>query len=224
MEFTRYAIFFTPPPGSFATAGAIWLGWDIAAGKPVQSPHPDLVKRPQKYGFHATLKAPFTLADGATQRGLEAAIDTLVQDQPRVTLTGLEVTALGRFAALTVMGDTAALGTLAARCVTGLDGFRAPLTALERRRKTRPNMAADLTANLDRWGYPHVLDAFRFHMTLSRPLQADERQSVLAAAHAHFAPYLSVPFVIGAVTLVGEGTDGLFREIKRFELQGAADA
>src|SRR5262249_53439438 len=40
--------------------------------------------------------------------------------------------------------------------------------------------------NLDRWGYPYVFEDFRFHLTLTGPIDADRRGSVLALLQARF--------------------------------------
>ena len=81
----RYAIYYTPPEQSeLAKKAAAWLGRDAFTGEksaPVASGplsagevayHTASARR---YGFHATLKAPFRLAPGESEQGLAAAID-----------------------------------------------------------------------------------------------------------------------------------------------------
>lgn len=219
--FTRYAIYYTPPK-ALADKGAAWLGWDLALGACVA--HPDLAdlagldvaaltKRPRKYGMHGTVKAPFALVAGTTQADLENALGSLCQDLSSVTCEGLEVATLGRFLALVPVGDQTALQQMAARVVEVLDPFRAPLSAgeLARRRQARLSDAQD--ANLQRWGYPHVMGQFRFHITLTGPVSRGDLAQVAARVAAYFAPDLPRPFVIDRLTLVGERPDGNFETV-----------
>lgn len=220
MAFKRYALYYTPPPGQFADLGAAWLGWDIATGHAVGTPDPAIVGRPRRYGFHATLKAPFFLADGCSEDDLKSAFEVLAQTQCPVRLDGLEITPLGGFVALVPVGNTDALEQLAAQCVAELDRFRAPMSEAERQRKTKPNMSAAHQQNLDNWGYAHVMDAFRFHMTLTGPLSKAVRRDVISQAQEHFAPISLSPLKICGIALVGETEAGTFVTIKRATLDG----
>ena len=40
---------------------------------------------------------------------------------------------------------------------------------------------------LDRWGYPYVMEEFRFHMTLTGRLDETRREAVLAMLRERFA-------------------------------------
>jgi putative phosphonate metabolism protein len=227
-EFTRYAVYFTPPPGAWAALGASWLGWDVAQGQPV--PHPDiaalpappeaLTETPRKYGFHATLKAPMRLAAQRTPQGLADALETVAAQTAPVTLEGLAVSTLGHFVALTPRGDVTALNAFAAGLVTSLDGFRAPATEAELARRRKSGLSPRQDALMLKWGYPYVLEEFRFHMTLSGRLDPEAAKAVQSALAPHFAQLLPGQVVIDAVTLAGEGADGRFREIRRYPLLG----
>lgn len=227
MTFTRYAIYYAPPAeAGWSRFGTRWLGWDLETGTEV--PHPDvpvldiaaITAVPRKYGLHATMKPPMRLAPGTTLDGMQAACERLAATQRPVTLDGLEIARLGRFLALRPVGDTAALDGLAAACVTQLDSFRAaaPEQELERRR------AAGLTdaqeANLRQWGYPYVLDQFRFHITLTGKLPKPDLPGVEAALASRLVPLLPRPFTIADLTLVGEAGDGRFHLIHRYPLTG----
>ena len=222
-EWRRHAIYFAPAPGALAGFGAAWLGWDAAAG--CAAPPADLpaalaerreaiTAEPRRYGFHATLKAPFTLAEGAPVAGLDAAAAALVAGQPAFALP-LRVAVVGRFVALVPEGEAAAVEALAAACVTGLDAFRAPPGAAELARRRAAGLDAAGEANLARWGYPYVLDRFRFHMTLTGSLGV-EREEVAAALAAHLAPLLGAAVPVDAVCRFSEGADGRFRLVRRF--------
>lgn len=180
--FHRAAIYFMPsvttPLGRF---GAGWLGRD-AEGGPVAARPPvpglddaalhRLTAEPRRYGFHATLRAPFVAADGLDAEGLVTAIARLAATLAPVTLDGgLSVRRIGSFLALVPASPSSALTDLAAAIVAGTDDLRRPLSADDRaRRIARGRLDARHSALLDRWGYPYVMDAFRFHMTLTGPL------------------------------------------------------
>ncbi|MEM6372835.1 MAG: DUF1045 domain-containing protein [Pseudomonadota bacterium] len=225
--FTRFAVYYTPAPGSpLAVFGAHWLGWDSAQG--VTRPHPpvdglrvaEVTATPRKYGFHGTIKPPFRLAEGTTAQGLSDAIEALCADAGPVTLEGLELARLGRFLALVPAGDAIPLADLAARAVRELDAFRAPPDAaeLEKRRAKRLNAAQE--AHLRAWGYPYVLDQFRFHLTLTGPLDAETGAAAHEALATQIADLSLAPFAVDALTLLGEGEDGRFQQIHRFALGG----
>ncbi|MFT6090105.1 DUF1045 domain-containing protein [Sulfitobacter sp.] len=228
--FKRYAIYFTPPPGGFTRLGTAWLGWDLAQGCTV--PHPDIAgvnvapitERPRKYGLHATIKAPFTLADGATEQGLTDALAAFCAARPSVILDGLALTQIGRFMALTPKGDTSALNGLASAAMQSLDGFRAPLGEAEFDRKNRPNMSDRQRQLLRQWGYPHVEEFFRFHITLTGPVPDAEMAQVRQAIEANLMPAIPAPFDIDSLTLCAEDMDGRFHQIERFALGKAANS
>ena len=47
---------------------------------------------------------------------------------------------------------------------------------------------------LEHWGYPYVMEEFRFHITLTEPLPDDrERNEVMAALREFAAPVLGRP-------------------------------
>ncbi|WP_170426828.1 DUF1045 domain-containing protein [Ruegeria arenilitoris] len=227
MTFTRYAIYFAPPAKAEWTKFATqWLGWDMEAGAEVA--HPDIegvhvaavTQVPRKYGLHATMKPPFRLNDGQSLADLRLACERLAATQPTVTLDGLDIARLGRFLALRPRGDTAGLNALAAACVRELDSFRAPAPAAELERRRAAGLTPEQDANLTRWGYPYVLDTFRFHITLSGKLDKPTLATVEAALDARLVPLLPSPFAINDLALMGEAGDGRFHLIQRYALSG----
>ena len=225
MKFDRYAIYFTPQ-GSLAEAGAAWLGWDVARGCVVAHPAvagldvATLTETPRKYGLHATLKPPFGLAEGTTADGLLAEFEALCTRLSPVTLDGLALTPLGRFLALTPEGGTAALNAMAAEVVRGLDTFSAPPAEADLARRRQANLTPAQEANLSQWGYPYVMEAFRFHVTLTGKLPKSDLPQVTAALAPYIAPHLPQPFVLSSLTLVGQAEDGMFHEVHRAALSG----
>ncbi|MCB1363787.1 MAG: DUF1045 domain-containing protein [Rhodobacteraceae bacterium] len=226
MEFTRYALYWLPPADAdwsrFATA---WLGWDIRAGRPVTHPPVDglprpaeeITRAPRRYGLHATMKPPFRLAAGQTRKQLEAACADLCAGLEPLSLPGLQPTRLGRFLALCPAQPGRSAAPLAARCVRALDRFRAPMARDERDRRAA-GLPPRLARNLAEWGNPHVMNVFRFHITLTAPLPPPDLARVEAALSVHLAPLLPAGLDLCDLSLVGEGTDGRFRLLHRFHL------
>ena len=135
------------------------------------------------------------------------------------TCDGLQLSRIGRFLALTVKGDTEGVSRIAATCVRELDSLRARATEDELARRRRSRLSAQQDKYLIRWGYPYVMDAFRFHMTLTGripPDQIDRWQRIVAER----MPALPAPFVMDTIALVGERMDGRFEMIQRYALTG----
>lgn len=224
--FKRYAIYYAPSPGALAEFGAAWLGWNLETGTACQ--HPDmpgldvesLTRTPRKYGLHGTVKPPFFLAEGTDFKELSDATQALCADQPRVRLDGLALTRIGGFLALTPLGETAALGGLAAAVVAGLDRFRAPASEAELARRRQARLTDRQEALLTRWGYPYVMEEFRFHITLTGRVPKEEIQALTGRLEPVFTPLLPAPFVISDLCLVGEDGDGKFHLIRRLPLLG----
>lgn len=229
----RYAVYFTPPPGPLADFGAAWLGWDMAEAREV--PGPDLpalpvardqiTAQPRRYGLHATLKAPFRLAPGADAAALLDAIRVTAAGLPALVLTGgLELADLSDCLALVPARPQPALDAMAAHLVEELDLFRAPLTPADHARRNPARLTPRQRALLDRWGYPFTHDQFGFHITLTGPLPDRDRQATRAALAPLLSPLLADPFPIASLTLAGEDSNGMFRELARVALRRPAIA
>jgi len=139
----RFAVYYAPrPETALGRFGVAWLGWDPERGAEVAPPAlrglprpwEEIVAAPRRYGFHATLKAPFRLAAGADPAGLDAAAAALAADRVAFAVP-VGLAALGPFLALTPRRPEPALAEIERACVQGLDGFRAPLTAARSRRR-----------------------------------------------------------------------------------------
>ncbi|MFX0545375.1 DUF1045 domain-containing protein [Roseovarius sp. S1116L3] len=226
--YLRYAIYWTPAPGPLAGFGADWLGWDPVTGS--ERPHiatadlpiAQITARPRKYGLHATLKAPFRLATDRTFDGLRSALDRFAGRCAPVQLEGLSLARLGKFLCLRPEGDSSALTALAADTVQQLDSFRAPLTETEIARRRHAHLSPEADALMLRWGYPHVMARFRFHVTLTGPLDDDMAARTKRALAPLLDPLLPRPFAIDALTLMGENENGWFHALHRARFADAA--
>jgi putative phosphonate metabolism protein len=208
----RFAIYYAPTPGTpLHRQGSFWLGRDAHTGEPLAQPDaeglPRLTAEPRRYGFHATLKAPFALREGVGREALMRACAALAADTAGFRVR-LKVGQLDGFLALVPDGDAAPLQELAARCVRDLDGFRRPPTDYELARRRKAPLTARQDANLLRWGYPYVLEDFRFHMTLTERLEPGDAGRLSGAAQSHFAAELDGPVMIDGLTLFQEPEPG----------------
>lgn len=225
----RYAIYWAPAPGApLHDFGAAWLGRDAVSGADLPPPagiDPGVWRGgtddPRGYGFHGTLKPPFRTADPA---GLVAALDAFAAGRAPFTISPLKLAKLGRFLALIPSVAAPDLLALAADCVTAFDGFRLPAPPEELARRRKAGLTARQEEYLLRWGYPYVLDEFRFHLTLSGKLDqatADAFETVLTP---RAAPHCAAPLRIDAVTLFEQPAPGApMRATRRFAFGEKAD-
>lgn len=230
MNFRRYAVYHLPggPLGQF---GGAWLGRDLA--RPVSgaeaalrpdvpglpAPAEALTQTPRRYGFHATIKAPFRLADGHGPDDLIRRA-ALICDHLAPFDLALELRQDYGFVALRPTAQPPELLALEQALVTRLDDLRSPLTPDERDRRRPDALPPKARAHLDHWGYPFVLDLFHYHLTLSNSLPAPQADALVAALQPVVAPLLAQPMRVEAVSVVGEDADGLFHHIADIALRG----
>lgn len=228
---TRYAVYFAPPPLSdLWRFGSAVIGYDAATAKDVPFAMPAgmmtedwtaKTEDPRRYGFHATLKAPFELSTDADAAGLINAASQLAASLAPVSLGDLAVAEIGRFIALVPVAPPPALETLAARIVEDLDHLRAPLSEADRVRRLKSPLTPRQLGYLDRYGYPYVREEFRFHMTLTGPIaDGAERARVRAALAAAYAESVAAgPVVVDALAVFRQDTrTSRFRIIARLPL------
>jgi putative phosphonate metabolism protein len=228
---TRYAVYFLPRPGTpLARFGANWLGYDVASGEEVAQLAPAAIgpqrvdaitAEPRHYGFHATLKPPFFLADGTSPAELDTAVAGLAERFPAFVVPPLRLSRVSGFWALTLSEPSLMLDGLAALCVGELDGFRASPSPEEMARRRQAGLSPEQDALLVRWGYPYVMKEFRFHMTLTARLDAEEGAAVGAALAPLVEPFCQAPLPIDAIAVLRqEHEGGRFRLLRRYALTG----
>jgi len=193
----RYAIYYAPPPDSDLNRfGADLLGYDVFSGHDLSFPDGmvqavpdwrDQTQDPRKYGFHATLKAPMALAPDKTEAQLIAACESFAGTPRPVPVLKPIVDSISGFIAVIPAEPSPLLVRLAADCTRAFDSFRAPLTSEDRARRNPAKLTPRQCEYLDRWGYPYVMEEFRFHMTLTGRLPAERRDAVVAVLRNRFA-------------------------------------
>jgi 2'-5' RNA ligase len=230
----RYAVYLAPPPESALWRfGSAVVGRDAASGEARSGFAPkgfdavawrELTTEPRRYGFHATIKAPFRLADDANRTELCDALAELARQCRPFAAGPLAVSTLalgeaGAFVALTPQAPQAEIARLEERVVRDLDVFRAPLNDAERARRDPTRLTARQRESFERWGYPYALADFHLHFTLSNAVEDAER---IAATLAHeFAERVADPtLVVDALALFIQKPNGEFVIDQRFSLGG----
>ena len=184
------------PDDPLWTFGASVIGYDAARAAPVPFVRSPLSEseiaawtaEPRRYGFHATLQAPFRLAEGRSAEELRQAAADFAAAHPSFQVPALQLATMGPFIALIPAESSEAIGNLADACVRDFDRFRAPMMPQERERRLKSPLTARQASQLEEWGYPYVFEDFRFHMTLSGPLHESDRAKFMQVLEDLYAP------------------------------------
>jgi putative phosphonate metabolism protein len=193
----RYALYFVPAAQSMLYLfGAALLGYDCYTGTEIRFPQAlpvseptwrELTQEPRRYGFHATLKAPFHLADGADETELLDVFRTFCRSKVAAAAFTPVVSLIEGFVAIVPSASEPTVDRLGGACVTAFDRFRAPLDAHDRARRLAAALSDRQAQNLERWGYPYVFEDFRLHLTLTGRLSAERQALVLPFLRERFA-------------------------------------
>ena len=232
-DYPRYAIYHAPAPGSdLDRFGAHLLGYDAYCGADLPFPNDiirmapdwrDMTKDPRKYGFHATLKAPMSLASGKTEPELLAACEAFAGKPRAIPVITPVVGSISGFIAVLPAAPSPELERLAEDCTREFDSFRALLTAEDRARRNPSDLTPKQREYLDRWGYPYVMEEFRFHMTLTGPLAAERREPVLMMLRNSFSATGLTMLAIDRIAVFRqENADSRFLIVKHWQLRSNA--
>lgn len=224
----RYAIYFAPAEDTdIWRFGINWLGRDPVTGEVLPQPAvPGLTQAqlgaatesPRNYGFHATLKPPFHLAEGCTAEDLREAAHAFTAGRAVFDAPPVSVQRIGRFQAFAFTAPSEAMERLAADCVTAFDGFRAMPSADELAKRRARGLSESQEAYLQAWGYPYVMEEFRFHMTM---LGSTSDEALHRAVTAYLTPraahFAEQPLAVDAVCLYRQETQKApFLLVERF--------
>ena len=227
----RYAVFFAPERYSpWHKFGSHWLGRDEHNNSELKQPKFDkidsaefalLTEEPRRYGFHATLKAPFRLAHGIDEHFLVTQLESLASTLKPILLSPLCVASLGNFLTLVPTTVPDNLKALAAACVTQLDTFRATLSAVELARRRTTQLDLRETELLAQYGYPYVLERFQMHFTLTGPALPALVQHITETVTPQLAQLnADAPLWLNRLCLFVERAPGeMFRRINEVELR-----
>ncbi len=227
---SRYGIYFAPAPGALLhELGSRWLGRDAITG---ESLDPELranlthdfwchaTLSPRRYGFHATLKPPFRLAESACFEDLQSALHKFAAAHSAFIAPPLAVNGLGRFLALTLMEPCEQFANLAADCVSEFDRFRAPATEEELAQRLHDKLSLREREHVLRWGYPYVFDTWKFHMSLTGSLPAHHLPPLEQHLSERFCAVSRQPLPVDAICIFHEPHPGApFRIVERATLR-----
>ncbi len=223
----RYAVYLAPPADSALWRfGSAVVGYDADSGADCVPPDLAgfeaedwrvLTEEPRRYGFHGTLKAPFRLKSGVDEADLIESLSAFAAAHHGFELPPLEVRQLGSFVALVPEAPVPTLLDMAQCAVEELDALRAPLTDAEIARRRPDRLSVRQLQALHRFGYPYVGEDFRFHMTLTGPLEEPALgHAANALAEAYLASGAHLPLMVDGVALFAQSApDARFRIIYR---------
>ncbi|CDZ54148.1 DUF1045 domain-containing protein [Neorhizobium galegae] len=214
----RYALYFSPAENHPLTkAAARWLGRDAFTGETFPTPDVEGLSRdtvheltadPRRYAFHATLKAPFELHPDRTEAELIKAAERFAAETTVFDIPNVIVGQLGRFFALVPDTIYPELQHFAGRVVEEFEHFRAPLSEADIARRKPDMLSSAQRANLDRWGYPYVMDEFRFHMTLTGQVPTEQATVMRRELDRRFADFANAPLTIDGLAIFVEPERG----------------
>ncbi len=203
----RLAIYYTPALDSdLAQTAAKWLGRNNSTGSFQGQPQifsiskdrlREITKAPFHYGFHGTIKPPFQLAPDVTIEQVEERLEDFAAHHEKFILPPLELKYMYNFFCLRPMGYSSELHDLASEAVVYFDDLRLPATTGELNKRRRSRLSPRQETMLATWGYPYVLDEFRFHLTLTGKISDRcEKETLQQELEERFPPQLckAVPF------------------------------
>jgi len=214
----RYAIYYVPAPDdALYQKASAWLGWDSHLGKEVDHPklgtlqdseHRKITQKPATYGFHATLKPPFHLGNGYGEGELIATADSFAQSHGPVSLGVLSVSKISNFIALTPSVEEKCLQDFAASCVRDFDRFRRAMAEDERLRRMKGGISGQQMKLLETWGYPYVMEEFRFHMTLTATVDDGLATRLAVPLKDYLAGVLEAPLQLDRLAVLRQESEG----------------
>jgi putative phosphonate metabolism protein len=228
----RYALYYAPrPEEALAVAASQWLGWNPEPGRgrpvPLSSgidPERlgEITAEPRRYGFHGTMKAPIALADEASEADFLAAVGRFAAGQRALAVPSIKLAEISSFLALVPTARSSELQDLADRCVVEFDEFRRPADEAELARRRINGLSPRQDELLRRWGYPYVLEEWRFHLTLTGRIADDpERAAIMTILKQRFSGFIDRPLQVRDLCVFRQSSpDRPFSVLARFRLGG----
>ncbi|WP_212638035.1 DUF1045 domain-containing protein [Desulfocicer vacuolatum] len=226
---SRYAVYFAPDekgrPGRF---GRLWLGRTarkMEDGKPgadlTEAQYQKIINAPKHYGFHGTLKAPFELHSDYKFHDLDAALTEFSLRFPAFAIKSFELETIGDFIALVPGEEPKQLRQLHTRLTEEFNQLNAPLSDYDRERFLARGLSGREEEYLFRYSYPFVLDAFKFHLTLTGNLAEDEKNACFRLLGKMTASFRDEGLCVDRISLFQQQTrNDPFFMIKDYRLRG----
>ncbi len=225
----RYAIYYTPQPGTaLAAFGRSWFGrandgatlQAFSATGLTGASFARMPATPSRYsGLHSVFKAPFVLRDGMGPDALKARLISFTQRRKPVPTGPLTLARSGRYLVLRPIELTPAFDWLAAQCVGTFDGFAAPLTDCDRQEQRSPHLTDYQRLLLESFGDAHVMSEYRFAITLTGPLDTAHLERVAQALWPVLEDICATGVTVDGLSLFGDqGVRAPLRLIGRYHL------
>ncbi|MDR2443524.1 MAG: DUF1045 domain-containing protein [Deltaproteobacteria bacterium] len=215
----RYAIYYVPKMESqLYKLGRQALGYCLYLGRPYPSASAPTEKA-AVYGFHATIIAPFRTA--SSRQDITDILSSASKLLFPVNLTGLKLVGLSPgFPALAIDAGNYKLAVLERTLLELLTEVRLPPTEDEINK--RGILTARQMEYVQKWGYPWVLEEFRFHLTLgdivTDPIELKKKIATLSVI---FTPKVLTSVVLDSLALcVQDKPKSYFRLDSVYELKG----
>jgi hypothetical protein len=198
-------------------AASQWLGTSGRVAGIATAEMESLLQAPNHYGFHATIKPPFRLKTGYTLNDIEKELATFTKELQPFFLPPLGVARINNFFCLRPVSDSEAVHSLAAEVVQRFDYFRQPAEEKELARRRSAGLNDRQEHLLLKWGYPYVLDEFRFHLTLTGKIENERQVEPLRCELlSRFNPVIEEPVSFDGLSLFVQQGNSPFAEYKRF--------
>jgi hypothetical protein len=223
----RYAIYYTPRPGTaLAAFGRSWFGRAndgatlqafSTAGLP-SSGFAKIPSAPGRYtGLHAIFRAPFALRDGVDLEDLKARLITFAARRKPVETGPLTLARSGRYLVLRPVEPMPAFDWLATQCVSAFEDFAADLN--EAGDDDHRHLSPCQRLLLKSFGHPHVMSEYRFSITLTGPLDTSHLERVSQALWPVIEEICAEGVAVDGLSLFGDaGGRTPMRMIGRYRL------
>jgi Protein of unknown function (DUF1045) len=231
-SFARYAIYYTPQPGTaLAAFGRSWFG-RANDGVTLQAfsdaglsgtGFAKLAVAPGRYtGLHALFRAPFALRDGIEADDIKSRLISFAARRKPVETGPLTLSRAGRYLVLRPVEATPSLDWLAAQCVAAFEDFAAPPSDTERAEHASPALSDYQRLLLESFGDPYVLSEYRFSITLTGPLDSAHLERVAQALWPVLEEICALGVSVDGLSLFGESSRAPMRLIGRYRLGAQA--
>ncbi|HEX2448971.1 MAG TPA: DUF1045 domain-containing protein [Methyloceanibacter sp.] len=229
----RYAIYYTPQPGTaLAAFGRSWFGrandgitlQAFSESGLTGTSFAKLQAAPGRYtGLHALFRAPFTLRDGIGADAIKSRLINFTARRKPVATGPLTLARAGRYLVLRPVEAKPSLDWLAAQCVAAFEDFAAPLTDIERENFANPRLSDHQRLLLESFGDPYVLSEYRFSITLAGPLDVTHLERVSQALWPVLEEICASGVTVDGLSLFGDsGGRSPTRLIGRYRLGALA--
>ncbi len=225
----RYAIYFTPQPGSaLACFGRSWFGRandgaTLDAFSTSGHAASGFARRQAGAGrfggLHAVFREPFALRDGMTPDALKARLATFAEHRKPVTTGPLTLVQNGRCLELRPIAPTPTVDWLANQCVSAFENFA--VVPAEHDQELYRHLSPHQRLLLLSFGQSRVMSEFRFSITLAGPLDATRLLRVSQALQPVLADICAEGIAVDGLSLIGDAGDDMpMRMIGRYGLRG----